>query len=484
MSVRKSLVWILSSNVALFLIQFGASIVLARLLTPTEMGIYGVALSVLLFVKAFQNLGLPTYIIRAPVLEPARLGTVYTMAIGQAGLMAAAIWLLAPMAAYFMEEPRVTSALRVLCIFAVIAPIESINLALVQRRRRFDQLALLNMQRAALSAAVMMAGAYIGWSYNSMAYGMIAGSAGGTLVAGWIVHRELREVRPRLSHRRDVMHFGTRSLVTVLAANINMRMPDILLGSIVGVTAVGIYNRGTGMIDIFNSTVLSGFSGLLQSLLVEHRDKGRPLRDVFIRTNRLMCGVAWPLFAGIGVLAGPTISLLFGPQWHAAAPLLMLLSVSSIISIAFYGRNELFIAVGEFGLPPKLEVARMLVTIPLFAVATTFGLIPATASRIVSAGIFFLICLKPLKRVTGASTRDLLENFISNGILTAAAILPAMILMTIRGWPISLPVLELFGAVTVGALCWLGATFLIRHELRFEVERLFRVIFRRWTAPY
>lgn len=484
MSVRKSLVWILGSNVAFFLIQFGASIVLARLLTPTEMGIYGVALSVLLFVKAFQNLGLPTYIVRAPVLAPAQLGTVYTVAIGQAGLMAAAIWLLAPAAAAFMDEPRVSSALRLLCIFALIAPIEAINLALVQRRRRFDQLALLNLQRALLGAAVTIVGAYMGWSYNSMAYGMIAGSAGGTLVAGWIAHRELWEVRPCLLHRRDVMHFGTRSLVTVLVANFNMRMPDMLLGSITGVTAVGIYNRGTGMIDIFNSTVLSGFSGLLQSLLVEHRDKGRPLRDVFIRSNRLMCGVAWPLFAGIGVLAGPTISLLFGPQWHAAAPLLMLLSVSSMVNIAFYGRNELFIAVGEFGVPAKLEVARLLATIPLFAVAATFGLIPATASRIVSAGIFLLICLKPLKRVTGASTRDLLENFTSNGILTAAAIFPAMILMSARGWPVSLPVLELFAVVAVGVLCWLGATFLTRHELRFEVERVFRTPYLRWATRH
>ena len=45
MSVRKSMAWSLTGSVGFFVIQFVASVIVARLLTPAELGVYGVALA-------------------------------------------------------------------------------------------------------------------------------------------------------------------------------------------------------------------------------------------------------------------------------------------------------------------------------------------------------------------------------------------------------------------------------------------------------
>ncbi len=69
MSVRRSLAWLMMSQGGFFVLQFSGAVVLARLLTPYEMGVYTAAAAVTGILGILQAFGLTLFIIREPDLD-------------------------------------------------------------------------------------------------------------------------------------------------------------------------------------------------------------------------------------------------------------------------------------------------------------------------------------------------------------------------------------------------------------------------------
>jgi hypothetical protein len=78
-SVRQSLAWMMLSQGGLFLLQFGGSVAMARLLTPYEMGIYPVASAIVGILGAIRAVGLNIFLIREPDLKPEALAISFTI---------------------------------------------------------------------------------------------------------------------------------------------------------------------------------------------------------------------------------------------------------------------------------------------------------------------------------------------------------------------------------------------------------------------
>ena len=63
-SMRRSILWMGLSQGGLFVIQFGGSVVIARLLTPYDMGVYALAAATVGLLMALRVFGLGTFLIR------------------------------------------------------------------------------------------------------------------------------------------------------------------------------------------------------------------------------------------------------------------------------------------------------------------------------------------------------------------------------------------------------------------------------------
>src|SRR5579872_2278990 len=79
MSVRKSLAWTFSGQLISFLITFAGSVVLARLLSPREMGVYGIALATAGLISIVATLGMGSYVIRELDLTEVRRASAFTI---------------------------------------------------------------------------------------------------------------------------------------------------------------------------------------------------------------------------------------------------------------------------------------------------------------------------------------------------------------------------------------------------------------------
>ncbi|MFC3712661.1 oligosaccharide flippase family protein [Sphingoaurantiacus capsulatus] len=480
MSVRKSMAWSLTGSFGFFVVQFVASVIVARLLTPVEMGVYGVALAALTLLTAFQNLGFQSFIIRETDMDRATLGTVHSMAVLQALGLAVLLYAGAPLLADFLDEPRITHALRILSLYAIFVPVETLASGHLQKRGRFDLLTAMALSRVLVSAIASVALAYAGFSYASMPWGSVIGQVVATAAAFLLAGRDLA-VRPTLSRWRAVWAYGSNILATMALANIFSRLPDIALGKLAGVAMVGLYGRASGIIESFNTGVMYGVQRVIMKAMVDSRDQIGRIDHVYLRAVRAATGLFWPMYAGLGVLATPVIVMVYGERWAAAAPVLALLCLAAIVQTGLVARQEVLIVTKHERVLPRLEGTRGVIGLGLFIAGASQGLAPAAASRIAEALAQHLLFVREIRGAIGSRFADIYRCYAGSAAVAAAAALPAALLMQWRGWPATLPVGEMLSAIGAGILLWLAMLFIVGHELRHEVVKLLGTVRRRFS---
>jgi len=175
LSTRKSLAWSFSQEFFQKAFRFAGSIVIARLLTPDEVGVFAIAMSANYLLNSVRDFGVGSYLIREPDLTRDKVRTVFglTLAI-QWTLGALLVGLRGPVADLY-GTPGIAEVLGVLALSFFIAPFGQPANALLRRDMRFDLLHHIGIAGVTVGTGTTILLAALGFSYMSMAWGLLAG---------------------------------------------------------------------------------------------------------------------------------------------------------------------------------------------------------------------------------------------------------------------------------------------------------------------
>ena len=251
------------------------------------------------------------------------------------------------------------------------------------------------------------------------------------------------------------------------------RAGEFLLGRILGLDALGLYSRASGLSGLLWNNVHAVIGRVVFVDLAEISRRGVSLRDSYLRIVEIVTALLWPAFAGFAVLAGPLIRAVYGDKWLGAAWPLTMLSVASIVLVAITMTWEVFVLRRETGRQARFEVFRSAVGLVLFAAGCLVSLTGAAAARIVEA-LFSVVLYRPhLERMTGTTTRDFLPIYGRSLLLTIAATGPSVILMASQRWSPETPIGWVLAAIAAGMAAWLAMLGLLdRHPLAGEILRI------------
>ncbi len=472
MSVRRGIGYLFGGNVGTFVLQFAGSLAIARLLNPSELGVYAAAMALVWIINGVLNVGIQAYVVRERDMPPDKLGTVFLMTLCQSVLISAGLLLGAPLVGMFAHDPRVTASLRILAWFGALMPILATLTGVMQREMKFDRVVLCTLANVASAAVFTITLAANGFSWRSMPLGAGAGVTIAVAIAIVMQRADLRVARLGFSHARAILSFGVGILPASLIQSITNRAPDVLLTRALGAGATGIYNRGANLIDTLNNTVMLSVQRVMSSQMARDRETPAGIGPIYARMNRAVTGVFWPAFALLAVLAGPMIAFLFGPKWLGAAPILAIIAVSAAINLMVACRSGVLVTMGRERQLPRLELARGLVGVAAFTIAAyTGGLLWAAATRVLDAVVAVALYSPGIHDATRLTWAEMARGFVRSALIAAITAVPAAVLMTMHGWPGQLPTIELLGLLAVSGFVWLAAVFALRHDLAPEITR-------------
>ena len=481
MSLRRNMLWMAASQGSAFVVQFGSTVVIARLLSPYEMGVFAAALAVLGLLAVIRGFSLGNYVIRATALTPALLDTAFTINALLVMLVGAAVVMLSLLGGVVLDDSGVRQVLMPIALAPVLSLFEFRPATVMERQGQFGALAVLNLVRILVGNGLAIGLAYEGYSYMSLAYGQLAGSlvaAVGFSVLGW---RHV-SLRIGLADWRPILRYGWHMLAISGASAAATRLAELALARMMGLVALGMYSRATGLANVAWEHINMVISRALFVDLAEQHRQGRSLRYSYLRVVTLSTAVFWPAFVGLAVLAGPLLMLLYGPKWMDAQLPLSLLALSMVPAATMLAAGGVLVVTERTAEQMRLETIRSAVGLLLFLAGCMVGLAWVAAARLLESILAYVLYRRPVQQMTQTRERDFLPIYLRSAGLTVAAVAPSFLLMAWHDWSPEAPLGPIGLSVLAGIVLWSLALYLMGHILVQEARTLLGQLNQRLAA--
>lgn len=467
MSVRKAFLWAISGQLLAFVVTFGTTIVLSRLLTPHEIGIYAISIAIMSILQAVSSFGISAYIVSEQELDQVKLASAFTINAIVSVCLGICLFLASYVPVITFDNHLVVVTLRILAVAPILSILEFQPSVMLQREMRFDIISRITIGRTVVGSLVSITAAMLGSGALSSAYGNLTyASIGAALFP--LAARSHRGFRLSLTQWRNVAAFGAKSLSIGGVSLIAMRLCEIILGHMLGLAALGLYTRANAISAIIFQNLYGSAARVFMAQMAEEERQGRGLHAVYLRGLEIVLALMWPTLLGIAVLAGPIVTFLFGPQWLAAAVPLAILMLVQAIGLSFAMSYELFVLRNEVGRQVPLEFIRSLVGVCAFTIGCLFGITGAAAGRLLDSITGAYLLLPHMQRLSGAEAGELTSVFRRSLALTIVAVLPSTVLMTMYQWSPAVPFGYVGVSILLSAILWFITLSYQRHPLYRE----------------
>lgn len=319
-SVRRALILSMAERYLLIALGLASNIMLARLLTPEEIGLYSVSIALIGIAQVLREFGIGNFLIQAKTLTDDHVRTAFGFSLAIGITLFLAIFLAAPLAGTFYNDERVVETIRISALNFLVLPFCSISLSLLRRDMKFKKLVAVTLVSTTLGTSSTLFLAYMGYGANSMAIGALVTNLA-TGIGTWFVRGDFRLMLPSFVAWRELMSFGARTSAANVITTISMDINDLAVGRILGFAPVAMISRAQGLMNLFHRDLMSAVRNVLYPAYSQAYRDGKDLETQHVLTVTMITAIAWPFYGFAALHALDLLRLLFGPQWDAAAPL-------------------------------------------------------------------------------------------------------------------------------------------------------------------
>jgi O-antigen/teichoic acid export membrane protein len=387
--LRKSIgITFLSTNIAT-VVQFVVTLILARLLTPTEIGIFSIAAVAMNLASVFRDFGVQNYLQQEKDLSREKIRSALGLLLTTSWLLALVVYFVRWPVARYYNEPGIADLMAVMAISFLLVPIASFFHAILARDLQAGKQAVVHTVSTAAYAITCLVLAYAGFSYMSLAWANVANLAF-TVLAYLYFYDGSFSLKPSLKGWRAPLRFGVGSAISNLATQANNSLPDLFLGKVSGAYSVGIYSRAQGFIGIFAQVAGPTLNYITLPFLARSHHDNKPIGDILEKATCFLTVIAWPFFIGMALNADDLIMLLYGAQWTEAVPIAVIIAVHAALRVSTQLYQPALVAIGRpmvAAIPAVINFALRLV----FALAFGMDSILHFAIAICAADVFGII---------------------------------------------------------------------------------------------
>ena len=469
MSTRKSLVFSFLDRYASLAMSIVSSMVIARLLTPAEIGVFSVTMVLLMFVSSVRDMGAGSYLLQERELTTERIRAVWAVQLGLGLALALLVLLASYPVAVFYQEPRMRDIMLVIALNYAVNPFGSLTYAWLMREMQFDSVALMRFASALSGALVSTYLAWKGFGPISLAYGSLTATVVNALLAMYYRPKSFPWM-PGLTELRRVLAFGVRLSFSDILGVIAGGAPELLIGKLQSLEAAGLYSRASGLVQMFGRLVVDAVGSVCLPWFSQQAREKDGFAEPFLRATAYVSVVGWFFCVMMVCLAHPIIRILYGSQWEQSVDPVRLLIVATAIGVPASLCKVALMASGAVKLIVRLTLFNCVLTLPLLAIAASRDLIAVSVALIVTSAVVTSVTLRLTCRRIGLDVMTLWPIlFLSARVNLLAAIGPVLSVW-LFGLAPGQSFLPLLFAGAIGLVGFLTGIFVFNHPLKEEFE--------------
>jgi O-antigen/teichoic acid export membrane protein len=464
-AVIKSVKWTALSEITSHSIQPIVTLILARLLTPADFGVVGVAMIAIGLAQIFQDFGLGKTLIQRETEVEKCANIVFWTNLTLSIVIYIIIFLTAPFLSKFFHEPKVINVLRVLSLQIILLSFIVAHRALFQRNFQFKQLFFIQLSSSAVRGLVSISLALLGYGVWALVFGSLAGAFVQILLF-W----KFSQWRPNLSYdvqlAKQLFAFSIWIVLEAFLIWIILWGDSLILGHFLGVKEMGIYRVGVTVLTLvfgifFNPLLPVAYSAF--SRLQSNQDE---LKQLFLKLTKMIAFISLPLGVNLVILSKPISLVIFGQKWSGIEVVIAILGIKEAISWLVGLNPEIYRAVGRPDINTKLLISAVIYYLPIYFLAAPYGLLVFCISRlavtIVAMGLHIFVANRILGLKFTYLGGCIKEPLFGSLVIVIVLYLISYFIGEIRSIE---GLFKIFGTVSIGATVYIASLWLLRKEL-------------------
>lgn len=365
--------WTLIERIAVQVCQFVISIVLARLLLPSDYGIVGMLAIFMAVAQSLLDGGFNRALIQKKDRTNVDYSTVFYFNLAISVLLYAILFFSAPYIASFYRTPILKDVARLISLTIIINALSLVQTTKLTVELNFKLQSLASVISVVLSGVLGIVMAYRGWGV----WALVAQSLSSAVVRVLILCAFSRW-KPLLVFSiesfRKLFSFGSKLLVGDLIHTIYTNLYTLVIGRSFNSSAVGYYNRANGYAMLPYSIFGQVVNKVMFPILSEKQEDNAAILQTYKRLLRVPAFIYIPLMFALAALAKPLVCILIGEKWLDCVPLLQVLSIGYILApLSTINLNLLYVK-GRSDISLKLDLIKKPVGIVILFASLPFGL--------------------------------------------------------------------------------------------------------------
>ena len=365
------------------------TIVLARLLTPADFGIIGIAMLVIGLVRMIESMGLNQALIQTDEDIEKAADVVFWSNLALSIVLFVVLFFAAPLIARFFDEPRSSAVIQVMGFQLIISAFDDVQEALLQRDFHFKELVSRRLVPVIVSALVSIVMAVAGFGYWSLVTGTLIGAALGVVFL-WGISEWRPRFRYDLKVARLLLGFGVLVAIESFQGWALNYGDNMAAGYFLGVDGLGYYTLAFAVTVVLIGYLVLPVSRVAYSAFSRLKHETEELGRSFMDMTRFLAVVVIPIAFGLSLCAELIVEVVLESEWLEAIPAIRVLAIMPGLSWIIALNPSLYRAIGRPDVMPKFHIATLLYIVPIYIIGAQYGLEGFSLAR-ASVGFVFYI---------------------------------------------------------------------------------------------
>lgn len=384
-------------------------LVLAKLLTPQDFGVVGVAMIAIGLAQIFQEFGVGKTLVQTERSLEAYANNAFWISLAAACALYAAMAGFARPIASFFQSPDSEPVLRVLGLNVVLTSLVSVHAAMLQREIRFKALFVVRFLPALVMGGASVALALAGHGVWSLVWGTLAGSAAQVILYWWAC-----PWRPQLRfHPAEFGRMFAFSKWVLLESTLAWLVSwgdSIALGHFLGPEALGAYRMGSMAVAYLSNIVFTPVVPVALGLFSRLQADPPAFVDALGKLTRIVVLISLPIGVGAALVGEMATVAILGSQWVAAGVVVQLMGLRMGLEWLVGLNSTAFSAAGRPDVNVKTLVIAVVVSLPAYVWAAPYGIVVFCGARLLTAQVNNLIAYQFARRIFALPARFLLTR--------------------------------------------------------------------------
>lgn len=418
--VISSLIWKFLERIGTQGVQFIVSIILARLLLPSDYGVVSMILVFTAIANVFIQTGFSTSLIQKKDSDELDFSSVFYISLLIAAICYVILFFAAPIIASFYNMPAITSILRVISLTLFFGAINSVQNAKIAKEMKFKKLFLSSLVAILISGTTGVLMAYKGFGPWALVGQQIANSIATTIIL-WFTSSWQPKLMFSINRVKSLLSYGWKILCSALLDTIYQNIYNLVIGKFYSSSTLGNYNKGEQFPKLIAVNVDGAISSVMLPAYSKQQDRKDKLKKMVRRSIVTSSLLLFPMMFGLAAVAETVVKVLLKENWLGCVPFMQLLCIVYALYPINTANLQVIKALGKSDYFLKLEIIKKVIGLFALIVTLPFGVLQMAIGQVLVAILSTFINAFPNRKLLNYNyfeqIKDLFPSLIISSIM-------------------------------------------------------------------